>query len=76
MTDAKSVRSLQDITPALIEEFDRQGAVCLRGLLSADEVALLRQGIGFYPALALNCALTALLYFGMVRFGGAVGLKL
>ena len=38
--------------------------------------ALLRQGIGFYPALALNCALTALLYFGMVRFGGAVGLKL
>ncbi|NBU88266.1 MAG: phytanoyl-CoA dioxygenase [Betaproteobacteria bacterium] len=45
MTDAKSVRSPQDITPALIEEFDRQGAVCLRGLLSADEVALLRQGI-------------------------------
>jgi ectoine hydroxylase-related dioxygenase (phytanoyl-CoA dioxygenase family) len=45
VTDAKSVRSPQDITPALIEEFDRQGAVCLRGLLGADEVALLRQGI-------------------------------
>ncbi|MFT4195594.1 phytanoyl-CoA dioxygenase family protein [Ottowia sp.] len=32
-------------TPELIEAFARDGAVCLRGLLSADEVALLRSGI-------------------------------
>lgn len=37
--------------------------------------ALLRQGVGFYTALALNCALTALLYFGMARLGAAFGLK-
>ena len=37
--------------------------------------AMLRHGMGFYLALGLNCALTALLYFGMVKFGGAVGLK-
>ena len=33
------------LTPALIDAFARDGAVCLRGLLSPDEVALLRQGI-------------------------------
>ena len=32
-------------TPELIEAFARNGAVCLRGLLSAGEVALLRRGI-------------------------------
>ncbi|MCC6598541.1 MAG: DUF3147 family protein [Alphaproteobacteria bacterium] len=35
--------------------------------------ALLRSGIGFYPALGLSCALTIALYFGMIwtlaRFG-------
>ena len=33
------------LTPALIDAFARDGAVCLRGLLDGDEVALLRQGI-------------------------------
>ena len=33
------------LTPALIDAFARDGAVCLRGLLSPDEVALLRHGI-------------------------------
>jgi len=37
--------------------------------------AMLRHGFGFYLALALNVALTALLYFGMVKIGGAFGLK-
>ncbi len=32
-------------TPELTEAFARDGAVCLRGLLNADEVALLRAGI-------------------------------
>ena len=38
--------------------------------------AMLRHGIGFYVALALNCALTALLYFAMVKIGSQFGLKL
>jgi len=33
------------VTPALTDAFARDGAVCLRGLLNADEVALLRSGI-------------------------------
>ena len=37
--------------------------------------ALLRHGVGFYAALAANCALTALLYFGMVKAGALLGLK-
>ena len=37
--------------------------------------AMLRHGIGFYAALAVNVALTALLYFGMVRIGAAFGMK-
>ncbi len=37
--------------------------------------AMLRHGFGFYLALALNVALTALLYFGMVKIGGAFGMK-
>ncbi len=38
--------------------------------------AMLRHGVGFYLALAVNCALTALLYVGMVKLGAAFGLKL
>jgi hypothetical protein len=37
--------------------------------------AMLRNGMGFYLALALNCVLTALLYFGMVKLGAAFGMK-
>jgi len=37
--------------------------------------AILRHGMGFYVALALNCALTALLYFGMVKLGAVFGIK-
>lgn len=37
--------------------------------------AMLRHGFGFYLALALNVALTALLYICMVKIGGAFGLK-
>ena len=37
--------------------------------------AMLRHGLGFYPALAINCALTALLYLAMVRFGANFGVK-
>ena len=33
------------VTPELIDAFRRDGAVCVRQLLSADEVALLREGI-------------------------------
>ena len=38
-------RAAAVVTPALIEAYARDGAVCLRGLLNADEVALLRSGI-------------------------------
>ena len=38
--------------------------------------AMLRHGIGFYLALALNCALTALLYFATVKLGAFFGFKL
>jgi hypothetical protein len=31
--------------------------------------------VSFYLALALNCVLTALLYFGMVKLGAAFGMK-
>jgi hypothetical protein len=37
--------------------------------------ALLRHGMGFYPALTLNIVMTALLYFGMVRLGAGLGMK-
>jgi len=36
---------------------------------------MLRNGIGFYLALAVNCALTALLYFTMVKAGAYFGVK-
>ena len=36
---------------------------------------MLRHGVGFYLALALNCAMTALLYLAMVRLGAYFGVK-
>ena len=36
---------------------------------------MLRNGIGFYVALAINCALTALLYLAMVKAGAYFGVK-
>jgi inner membrane protein involved in colicin E2 resistance len=36
---------------------------------------MLRHGVGFYLALALNCAMTAVLYLAMVRVGAHFGLK-
>ena len=33
------------VNPALVADFQRDGAVCLRGLLNATQVALLREGI-------------------------------
>ena len=38
-------RAQQVVTPALVADYQRDGAVCLRQLLNADEVALLRSGI-------------------------------
>ncbi len=38
-------RAAAAVTPELVEAFARDGAVCLRGLLSPDEVATLRRGI-------------------------------
>ena len=40
-----ATRAARVATPELIDAFARDGAVCLRGLLNADEVALLRSGI-------------------------------
>src|ERR1051326_639117 len=37
---------------------------------------MLRHGIGFYPALAVSCVLTALLFLAMVRFGAYFGVQL
>ncbi len=37
---------------------------------------MLRHGVGFYLALALNCALTAVLYLAMVKLGGWIGVKI
>ncbi|SEC74845.1 hypothetical protein SAMN05216178_4715 [Pseudomonas saponiphila] len=34
-----------ELPPATVEAFQRDGAVCIRQLFSADEVALLEQGI-------------------------------
>ena len=36
---------------------------------------MLRHGIGFYLALALNCAMTALLYLAMVKLGARFDVK-
>ena len=38
--------------------------------------ALLRRGVGFWPALAMGCALTIGLYLAMVWLGPRLGLKL
>ena len=38
-------RARQVVTPALVADYERDGAVCLRQLLTPDEVALLRSGI-------------------------------
>jgi ectoine hydroxylase-related dioxygenase (phytanoyl-CoA dioxygenase family) len=38
-------RARQRVTSALVSDWRRDGAVCVRQLLSADEVALLREGI-------------------------------
>lgn len=40
-----ATRAAQAVTPDLAAAFARDGAVCLRGLLSPDEVATLRHGI-------------------------------
>jgi len=40
-----SARAARGVTPDLVEAFARDGAVCLRQLLSPDEVAMLRRGI-------------------------------
>ena len=45
VSSTPTVRAAQVVTPELIDAFARDGAVCLRGLLNADEVALLRAGI-------------------------------
>ncbi|KLE35090.1 DUF3147 family protein [Aurantiacibacter luteus] len=37
---------------------------------------LLRSGVGFWAALALGCALTTLLYLGMIWLGPRFGLRL
>ena len=37
---------------------------------------LLRQGLGFWAALALGCAMTTLLYLAMIGVGPRFGLKL
>ncbi len=37
---------------------------------------MLRHGVGFYLALALNCLMTALLYLAMVKIGALFGFKL
>jgi ectoine hydroxylase-related dioxygenase (phytanoyl-CoA dioxygenase family) len=43
--DAISRRVRERITPALIDAYQRDGAVCVRQLLSPDELAWLREGI-------------------------------
>ena len=37
---------------------------------------LLRNGLGFWPAIALGCAVTALLYLGMVMIAPRFGVEL
>ena len=37
---------------------------------------MLRHGIGFFVALAVNCLMTALLYAAMLKIGGTMGLKI
>lgn len=37
---------------------------------------LLRQGVNFWASLAIGCALTVVLYLGMVQWGPRVGIRL
>lgn len=45
MSESLQQRVARCVTPELVEAYQRAGAVCLRQVLTADEVALLRQGI-------------------------------
>ncbi|WP_414076130.1 hypothetical protein, partial [Staphylococcus aureus] len=45
MTTSISERVAQAVTPDLIEAFRAEGAVCIRGIVSPDEVAARRAGI-------------------------------
>lgn len=45
LRDGLHQRVQERVTPAVVADFARDGAVCLRGLLTPDEVALLRGGI-------------------------------
>ena len=38
-------RVLERVNDQMVEDFHRDGAVCIRQLLTADEIALLREGI-------------------------------
>lgn len=38
--------------------------------------ALLRRGVGFWPALGVGCAVTVALYFGMIVIAPRLGLRL
>lgn len=42
---ALKTRVAERLSPAMVQNFQRDGAICLRQLLNADEVALLREGI-------------------------------
>jgi ectoine hydroxylase-related dioxygenase (phytanoyl-CoA dioxygenase family) len=45
MLESTSARIARAVTPDLIEDFRRDGAVCVRNIFTEDEVALLRSGI-------------------------------
>lgn len=45
LRQALAARAAAVVTPALVADFQRDGAVCLRGLLSPAEVAVLQRGI-------------------------------
>ena len=45
MTTDLARRAAAATPPALVAAWQRDGAICLRGLLNADELAVLRRGI-------------------------------
>jgi ectoine hydroxylase-related dioxygenase (phytanoyl-CoA dioxygenase family) len=45
MLDSVSTRIARAVTPQLVEDFRRDGAVCIRNIFTEDEVALLGSGI-------------------------------
>lgn len=45
MLDSVSARIARAVTPQLVEDFRRDGAVCIRNIFTEDEVALLGSGI-------------------------------